>query len=283
MGYELSGKIALVTGASAGIGAAIAVELGRRGCRVGLVARRRERLEEVAGSVEEAGGEAAVLVGDVTRDDDVGSVVRQLRDTWGRVDVLVNNAGTGLIAPLEETPVGEADALFDLNVLGMVRTLRAVVPAMLERGSGAIVQMSSGAGLKALPLNGIYTATKFAVTGLTEALRLELAPRGIQVHCVFPVGTETEFLEASRDHVRNRASRRFFRGPFTPLQTPEKVARATVRGIERGTPEIYPYRPLRLLRLVDDIAPRLVEKLGGLESYRDRLLSAGEAPEDADA
>lgn len=283
MGYELSGKTALVTGASAGIGAAIAVELGRRGCRVGLMARRRERLEEVAGGVEEAGGEATVLIGDVTRESDVESVVRRLRDVWGQIDVLVNNAGTGLIAALEETPVEEAAALFDLNVVGMVRTIRAVVPAMVERGSGAIVQVSSGAGLKALPLNGIYTATKFAVTGLTEALRLELAPKGIQVHCVFPVGTETEFLEASRDHVRNRASRRFFRGPFTPLQSPEDVARATVRGIERGRPEIYPYRPLRWLRLVDSIAPRLVERLGGLESYRDRLLSAGESRRDGDS
>lgn len=276
MSFDFEGRTALVTGASSGIGAALARALAGRGARVALLARREERLREVAGEIENGGGAALVVTADLTRDDAVPEAVERVRGEWGRIDVLVNNAGAGLVSPLEETPPDEALALFDLNVVGMLRTLREVVPEMVERGSGAIVQMSSSAGLKALPVSGVYSATKFAVRGLTQALRLELGGTGVQVHCVFPVGTRTEFMDAARDHVGTEESGRFYQGALVPLQTPDEVAEAVLRGVEKGRAAIYPYRPVRLLLLLDAVSPGLVERLAGLRDFRERVLAGRE-------
>lgn len=274
---EIRGSVALVTGASAGIGEAIASDLAGRGARVAMVARRRERLEALARQVEAGGGEAMPVGADVTSDVEVAEAVAKVREAWGPVDLLVNNAGTGLLSRLEETPVDEAMELFDLNVLGMLRTLREVVPEMRRRGRGAIVHMASASALKALPLNTVYSATKAAVARLSEGLRLELAGTGVTVHCVYPVGTETEFLEASRNYLETERSLRFFSGRFVPVQSPEEVARAVARGIEEGTSEIHPYGPTRLLRPLNALAPRLVERVTGLTDYRDAALPDDEA------
>lgn len=264
--------MALVTGASAGIGEAIARALAGRGARVALLARRRERLEAVAREVRAGGDDAMPVAADVTSDADVEAAVAAVREAWGEVEILVNNAGTGLLARLDETPVEEAEALFDVNVLGMIRTLRHVVPGMRRRGEGAVVHMSSGSALKALPMNTVYSATKSAVASLAEGLRMELEGTGVTVHCVYPVGTETDFLEASRNHLETERSLRFFSGRFVPVQTPEEVARAVAEGIEEGTSEIYPFGPTRLLRPLNAVAPRLAERVAGLTAYRDAVL-----------
>jgi len=277
MGDPIAGRTTLVTGASSGIGRALARELAGEGAHLALLARRRERLEEVAGELRSRGVGALAVPADVTREEEVRAAVEEVRGWRGPVEILVNNAGTGLIAPLEETPVEEAAGLFDLNVLGMLRTIRAVVPGMRERGEGRVVQISSGAALKTLPLNTVYSATKAAVASLSEGLRLETEGSGIRVHCVYPVGTRTDFLEASRNHVGTEASGRFFRGKLTPVQTAESVARATVRGIRRGRAEIYPYRALRAVVLLDAVWPGLAERLAGLRAYRDRVLEGREA------
>lgn len=274
MGYDVGGRTALVTGGSSGIGAAVGRELAARGAEVALVARREGRLARVAEEIRSAGGTALPVPGDVTDDASVAGVLDRVREELGPVDVLVNNAGSTVVAPVEETPVEEAEALFDVNVLGMLRTVRRVVPRMRRRGSGVVVQMSSVSGIKALPVNGVYSATKAAVARLTEALRQELEGTGVQVHCVYPVGTRTGLLEASRDHVGTEASQEFFVGPLTPVHEPEDVAEATVRGIEKNRLEIYPLAPVRFLRPLNALAPRLVETVRDVRAYRDRVLES---------
>lgn len=269
---EIRESVALVTGASSGIGEAVARELADRGARVALLARSRERLERVADEMRSGGGHALAVPADVTSESEIEAAVSAVREAWGPVGLLVNNAGTGLLARLDETPVEEAAALFDLNVLGMLRTLRHVVPGMRRRGHGALVHMASASAHKALPLNTVYSATKAAVARLAEGLRMELEGSGVTVHCVYPVGTETDFLEASRNHLETERSLRFFSGRFVPVQTPEEVAAAVAEGVEKGTPEIYPYRPTRLLRPLNALAPRLVERATGLTAYRDAVL-----------
>ncbi len=278
MAYQhLAGKVALVTGASAGIGRAIAVELARRTGKVALLARRRERLQELAAQIDGVGGESLVVAGDVTDDNSVAAAVAAVVDSWGRIDILVNNAGAGMVGPLETAPVADAMALFNLNVIGGLRTIREVVPIMRRQGesagggAGAIVQIASGAGVIGMPFNAVYSGTKFANVGMAQALRLELQKTGITVHCVYPVGTETEFLEAATHHMEGQESRRFFSSRTSGKQTAEHVAVCTVRGVARGTADIYPYPPVRAMRLLQGIAPRLTERLSGVVAYRDRL------------
>lgn len=185
--------MALVTGASSGIGRAIALRLGGKGMRVGLVARRKERLEQVATDVRSAGGEALVLPGDVrdpaTADRSVAAVV----DAWGRLDLLVNNAGTGKREPVDRVTEDNLRVEFETNVFAPFYFARAAVPVMKRQKSGQIVNLGSVAGFVGIPNSSVYTATKWALRGMNEAWREELYPAGIKVAYVGPGYVITEF------------------------------------------------------------------------------------------
>ena len=180
-------RVALVTGASSGIGATTAKHLAKAGFLVYAAARRTDRLEELRRA------RIRPLSMDVTDDDSMTAGVRQVLGDAGRIDALVNNAGYGSYGAVEDVPLDEARRQFDVNLFGMARLTQLVLPGMRERGSGRVVNVSSMGGRFAAPFGGWYHATKFAVEGFSDALRQELAPFGVQVVVIEPGGIRTEW------------------------------------------------------------------------------------------
>lgn len=254
MARDLAGRVAIVTGASSGIGAATAIACARAGMRVTLAARRAGRLAEVAAAVRAVGGEARVVPTDVADEGAVRALVDGTVAACGRLDVLVGNAGAGLLATVEQTTGAEFERLMRVNFLGVVHGVLAALPHFRRQGSGHVVNVASVVGKRASPFRAAYVASKFALVGFSEALRMELRGTGIHVTCVCPIGTATEFhdLEPNRLGVPGRAG---------PIQSAEHVARAIVRALRRPRAEVHPYPPARLLFLANAVAPALVDRL----------------------
>jgi short-subunit dehydrogenase len=247
----LRGRVAVVTGASSGIGAATAIACGREGMRVALAARRADLLERVAGAVRAAGGEARAVPTDVRDEAAVRALVDSTVAAWGRLDALVNNAGIGLVAPAAGTTAADYEALMRVNFFGAVHGVVAALPHMHRQGSGHIVNVASVVGKRASPFRAAYAASKFALVGLSEALRMELRGAGIHVTTVCPVGTATGFQAAEGNPAPGGG----------PVQSAEHVARAILRALRRPRAEVHPYLPARLLFLMNDVAPGLVDRL----------------------
>ena len=248
---ELAGRVAVVTGASAGIGEATARLLAAAGMRVAVCARRRDRLDRLSADMTASGGEAAVYALDVTDAVAVRAMIDDVAARWGGIDVLVNNAGRGLSASFEDTRPGELRALVDLNVMAVFTATQAVLPWMRRQGGGHVINVSSIVGQRGVPYRSAYSATKSALGGLSEALRVELAGTGIHVALVYPIGTATEFHDVE--------FRRAGPGPHGPIQSAEHVARCILRCVGRPRAEVYPYKPSWLLAVANVIAPRLVD------------------------
>lgn len=194
---KLDGKVAVVTGASAGIGLAVARRFAQEGADVTVVARRGERLEAFAEEVRAAGRRCVVITGDVREEETARQAVQATLDTLGKIDILVNNAGIGIYGNLVETSVDDFDAMMDTNMRSTFLFTRHSAPSMIERGSGSIINVSSMAGVMGFPGEAAYCATKFAQVGFTQALDRELRPRGIKVGVVCPGGVKTEFAIGS--------------------------------------------------------------------------------------
>ena len=252
----LVGATALITGASAGIGYETALEFARKGANVAIVARREDRLRALAERVQRIGVEAHVIVADVGRSDEVQTMVREAIGRFGRVDVLVNNAGFGFSGTIEETDEATMRELMDVNYFGAFNATRAVLPYMRERGSGHIVNVSSVVGRLAFPYHGAYSATKFAMMAMTESLRGELAGSGITVTAVLPGGTRTEFFDAQRTNDGHVSA------PTGPKQDADVVARAIVRSVHRPTPEVNMVRVFRIAYGLHGFFPALRDIAG---------------------
>lgn len=221
---ELHGKTVVVTGASSGIGKATAIEMARRGANVVLAARRAERLDEVAAECRALGVRAVSVVTDVTSSDDC----RRLIETAGDVDVLVNNAGFAVFGSISEMNPDEVRAMIETNYLGAFHCTQAVLPQMLAKRGGTIVNVSSITGLMGFARMSAYCASKFALTGFTEGLRDEVIGSGVRVALVCPGTTDTEFfVKAERDKMPG-ASRLML------AVKPERVARAVCDAAEDG-------------------------------------------------
>ena len=191
------GLRALVTGASSGIGEAAAYRFAREGGRLALLARREANLQRVASRVHDLGGEALVLVTDVASRKAVAESVAHAEHAFDGLDVLVNNAGFGIYAYLENVREEDLRRVFEVNTFGALYAIQAVLPGMKRRGKGVIVNVSSIVGKRALPMTGAYGATKFALQALSESLRLELKDTGVEISVVCPGYTDTEFSEAT--------------------------------------------------------------------------------------
>jgi short-subunit dehydrogenase len=263
MARELRRAAILITGASAGIGKAAALAFAKEGARLLLAARRRHRLEEVAAEVRALGGEAVVAETDVADRHQVQSALNSAMSAFGRLDILVNNAGIGYFGMLEDTPIEEVEALWAVNMMGTIYATQAAIPLMRQQGGGHIINIASVAGKRGAPGNSIYCATKFAMVGMSEALRVELNGSGIEVSVICPITTSTEFFEMSS--VRSKRHH----PPTGPMQSAEKVATAIIRCARRPRPEVIVYPPARILVLINALSPRLADRI--LLGFRRRL------------
>lgn len=209
MTKELEGTVALVTGASSGIGAATARRLAREGASVALVARRGDRLEEVVRSIADEGGTARAVVADITTRAGADAAVEKVVAAFGRLDVLVNNAGAMLIGPFADAPEGEWERMVDVNVLGLLYVSKAALPHLIEAAGGEprrtadLVNISSSAGRVARPGTAVYNLTKFGVNGFTEALRQELQATRVRVSVIEPGNVDTELASHTREELRS--------------------------------------------------------------------------------
>jgi len=239
---NLKDKTVVVTGASSGIGRAVALEMARRGAKVVLAARRVDRLESVAAGCRALGVQAKAVAADVTRPEDCERLIAEA----GRVDVLVNNAGFAIFDSIAEARPGELRSMMDTNYFGTVNCTQAVLPQMLERREGTIVNVASITGIMGFARMGGYCATKFAIIGMTEALRDEVIRRGVRVALVCPGTTDTEFFVKAERGKMPGASRLML------AVKPERVARAVCDTAEDGR-----YR--RILPLLAAVYMRLKE------------------------
>jgi len=224
-------RVAVVTGASSGIGAQLARDLAQRGAHVALLARRLDRLEALANELGRTGITALPVVCDVAErasvDDAIASVLRQL----GHVDLLVNNAGYVTHALFKDHDVADMERMVRTNLLGTIYTIKAVLPSMRARRQGWIVNLSSVAGKLGQPDEAVYSATKFAVAGLSEGISYELAPLGIHVMTVYPALVRTEmFTDEILARMPARAKREF--------REPPEFTRAVLRALGRGSFEV---------------------------------------------
>lgn len=219
---QLDDSVAIVTGASSGIGEATAEALADRGASVVLAARREERLEALAERIESAGGDTLVVPTDVTDEGDLDELVQATTDEFGRIDVLVNNAGVMLLEPLERAERSNLRQMVEVNLLGLMNLTHAVVPIMQEQGEGHVVNLSSVAGRIAYANSSGYNATKFGVNGFTEALRQEVADDGIRTTLIEPGAVETELPT----HITDEQILEQLSAGEMPTLAPEDIARA---------------------------------------------------------
>jgi NADP-dependent 3-hydroxy acid dehydrogenase YdfG len=196
----LKNKVAIITGASSGIGYATSLTLSKAGIRVAVGARRTERLQELEKQVIKNNGEILVQKTDVTRKSDCDSLVNTIVEKWGKVDILINNAGLMPLSYFKNGKVEEWEQMIDVNIKGVLYCTSAVVPYMLEKKSGHIINISSVAGRIVFAGGSVYCATKHAIAALSEGLRKELSPTyNIRVTCIEPGAVETELLESITD------------------------------------------------------------------------------------
>jgi short-subunit dehydrogenase len=237
---DLAGKIVLLTGASEGIGLATARSLSHQGAKVALVARSAAKLQQLASALPES----YAVPTDMRDETAVQAMVQQVYEQYGRIDVLINNAGQGMHVPVEHANIEQYKALFQLNVIGVLTAMQAVIPLMRAQGGGLIVNISSGTTSVAAPNIGPYASTKAALNTLTRAARLELAPDNIRVGLVYPFVTETDFGK----HVINAHQVSNDQGPMIQGETPEQVAEKIAEAIRTEAAEVYADGLIRFMR-----------------------------------
>jgi len=230
MAGRLESKVALITGASSGIGARTALALASEGARVGLLARSTAGLDDVASQVRGFQTEALTLTADIADEGQIRAAVEQVCSSFGRLDVLVNSAGVMLLGSLIGAKTGEWRRMIDINVLGLMYATHAALPTMLEQGSGHIVNISSVAGRFVwAPGAGVYQATKFAVGAFSESLRQEVAPKNIRVTVIEPGIVATKLTQNIADSEARQEAETFY-ASITPLQ-PDDIAAAILYAV----------------------------------------------------
>ena len=220
-------SVAVITGASRGIGRAVAIAASARGARLGLIARSKDELDAV---LAEVGGRGAVSVADVARRDEIERALAEVEKALGPIDILVNNAGIGAYGAFADTEVDEFERIMRVNYLGTIYAMKAVLPGMIARKKGHIVNVASIAGRIGAPFEAAYSASKFAVAGLSEAVAIELGAKGIGVSIVNPGPVDTDFFSA-RGHPYQRSTPK-------PVSA-ERVARDVIAVVEKNKLEAY--------------------------------------------
>jgi short-subunit dehydrogenase len=234
---DVKGKVAIVTGASGGIGLATAKILSSKGAKLALVARSKEKLEQLAKELPEA----IAVPADMSKIDDVKSMISKVVGHFGQIDILVNNAGQGYDTPVEKTDTKVFQYIFDLDVVGPLSAMKEAIPIMRRHGGGAIVNVSSGTALMILPNNGPYSGLKKALAHISLTARTELAKDKIVVSVVYPFITLTDF---EKNTIKDSSLQMQEESPeaneaFSRADTPEYTAQRVVAGIESGEAEVF--------------------------------------------
>lgn len=226
-------KIVLITGASSGIGKMAALKLAKQGAIIVLLARGKERLDHALGDVQKFSPKSVSFVCDVSNADSVRAVVHDVRKKFGRVDILINNAGVGLYKPVQDTQVKEFEDIMKINYFGSVYMTKEVLPHMLKFGAGVIVNVASVAGKTGFPHISAYAASKFAIVGFSESLYYDVRKKGIQVHLICPGSVKTNFFNnesyASFPHEERHKD----------MITPDIVADAIIDAIKNDQFEVF--------------------------------------------
>lgn len=252
--WMITNKIVAITGASSGIGALTAYHLAQRGAVPVLCGRNEDRLRAAA---ERIGTRCGTRRVDIADDRSVDAAFRSIQEEFGRIDVLINNAGFGLFKRFEDAPLEEFQAMMNTNYMGMVRCIKAVLPDMRERGSGHIINVASIAGKLATPKSSGYAASKHAALGLTNALRQELSGSGIYVSAVNPGPIDTPFFEQADPE-----------GSYTRsigwlMMKPDKVAQRIAGLVDKPRPELDLPWALAAGTKLYQLFPRIADRIAG--------------------
>jgi NAD(P)-dependent dehydrogenase (short-subunit alcohol dehydrogenase family) len=251
---KLTGKVVVVTGASSGLGRAAALEFARRKARVVIAGRRTETLEDTARLCRETGADVVAVVVDVTKEADVAELARRAEETTGNIDVWVNNAGVTVFGSLASTPIEDHRRVLETNLWGAVYGARAVLPVFLRQGHGVLINVGSILSKVGQPFVPSYVISKFALRGLSEALRAELADQSrIHVCTLLPYAIDTPHFQVGA----NLIGRKPYAMP--PMQSPEHVARELVSLAERPRRELHVPRIAALGLGLHALFPRVVE------------------------
>jgi short-subunit dehydrogenase len=252
------GSIAVITGASRGIGRAVARAAAERGAQLGLISRSQDELDAV---LKEVGGRGAVSVADVSRRDDIERAIRELEGVLGPIDILVNNAGIGAYGAFNDEAVETFERLMHINYLGTIYPMKAVLPGMLARGRGHIVNVASIAGRIGAPFEAAYSASKFAVVGLSEAVAIEVGTKGVGISLVDPGPVDTDFF-TTRGHPYARSTPK-------PVSA-ERVAADVIRAVEKNKLETFVPRWLGVAAL-SRLAMPPIYRSGTTRAFRKEL------------
>lgn len=228
---NLNGKVAVITGASSGIGEAIARYLANQGVMVSLGARRVDKLEELANQIKASGGQVTLFATDVTQKETVDGLIQHTIDTFGKVDIMINNAGVMLLSKLEELRFDEWNSMIDTNLKGMLYGIGAVLPYFKAQRSGHFINISSLSGHRVDPTSAVYSATKFAVRALSEGLRQEVKPYNIRTTIISPGVIQSELTQAITDPL----AKEMVKGMESMAISPDAIAHAIAYAI--GQPQ----------------------------------------------
>jgi len=247
-------KVAIVTGASSGIGRETALALAKKGAGVAIAARRSERLAEISKEIENFGGRGLAIATDVAKEEDVERLIQGTLNHFGRIDWLINNAGTGLYATVEETTPEQMERIWRTNFLGTFYCIRKVIPIMRKQGAGHILTVSSMAGVRGTPMKSAYCSSKSAQIALMDSLRREL--EGV-IHCttVLPGATESEFISAMENPKDRHIS---YSGPVHKASV---VAAAILKVIEHPSARIITQQHGTALAVLNALSPDVTDKI----------------------